>query len=196
VGSEQVMKALASLPPTRHDIGGPAEKFSLDSFPVPHGQSMGLLLTVHGQFTEVGTGGIRSFDRTFMLVPASDNSRAKLNGWTVVILSDQWIIRSYSSHEAWKPGPMLVQAVTSSSQPAVPNASPLQFSITSLPPDQQVAVASLPEAHRNLVLQICVRTGLNAKFAVDCLSGNAWELERAIANFDEVKATLSRDAFL
>ena len=52
MGSEQVMKALTSLPPTRHDIGGPAEKFCLDSFPVPHGQSMGLLLTVHGQFTE------------------------------------------------------------------------------------------------------------------------------------------------
>lgn len=44
-----------------------------------------------------------------------------------------------------------------------------------------------PEAQRNLVLQICVRTGLNAKFAVDCLSGNAWDLERAIANFDQVK---------
>lgn len=52
MGSEQVMKALTSLPPTSHDIGGPAEKFCLDSFPVPHGQSMGLLLTVHGQFTE------------------------------------------------------------------------------------------------------------------------------------------------
>ena len=112
----------------------------------------------------VGTGGIRSFDRTFMLVPAPDNSRyvvlhsiyiwrwahgflklssAKVNGWAVVILSDQWIIRSYSSHEAWKPGPMLVQAVTSSSQSAVSNTTPLQFSITSLPPDQQVAVALL-----------------------------------------------------
>ena len=98
-----------------------------------------------------------------MLVPAPDNSRyahsifihircganfflidfssAKLSGWTVVILSDQWIIRSYSSHEAWKPGPMLVQAVTSSS--AVSNTTPVQFSITSLPPDQQAAVASL-----------------------------------------------------
>jgi len=196
MGSEQVMKALTSLPPTSHDIGGPAEKFCLDSFPVPHGQSMGLLLTVHGQFTEVGTGGIRSFDRTFMLVPAPDNSRAKLNGWTVVILSDQWIIRSYSSHEAWKPGPMLVQAVSSSSQTVVSNTTPLQFSITSLPPDQQADVALLPEAQRNLVLQTCVRTGLNAKFAIDCLSGNAWDLERAIANFDQVKTTLSRDAFL
>jgi nuclear RNA export factor len=52
MGSEQVLKALTSLPLTSHDIGGPAEKFCLDSFPVPHGQSMGLLLTVHGQFTE------------------------------------------------------------------------------------------------------------------------------------------------
>jgi nuclear RNA export factor len=135
-----------------------------------------------------------------------DFSSAQLSGWTVVILSDQWIIRSYSSHEAWKPGPMLVQAVTSSSQSAVSNTTPLQFSITSLPPDQQAAVASLvcyrylkdnfscskvylfqPEAHRNLVLQICVRTGLNAKFSVECLSENAWDLERAIANFDQVK---------
>jgi nuclear RNA export factor len=135
-----------------------------------------------------------------------DFSSAKLNAWPVVILSDQWIIRSYSSHEAWKPGPMLVQAVTNPSQSTISNTTPLQFSITSLPPDQQAAVASLvcyyfqnhfrcskkpsffqPEAQRNLVLQTCVRTGLNAKFAVDCLSGNAWDLERAIANFDQVK---------
>lgn len=36
--------------------------------------------------------------------------RAKINGWDVVIVSDQWTIRAYSSPEAWKPGPMLVQA--------------------------------------------------------------------------------------
>lgn len=135
----------------------------------------------------------------------------------MVILSDQWIIRSYSSHEAWKPGPMLVQAVTSSSQTVVSNTTPLQFSITSLPPDQQADVASLvcccylttfldtykpsffplqPEAQRNLVLQTCVRTGLNAKFAIDCLSGNAWDLERAIANFDQVKVVLPIIFFL
>jgi len=52
IGCEQIVKALSNLPPTRHDISGPPEKFSLDSFPVPHGQSMGLLLTLHGQFTE------------------------------------------------------------------------------------------------------------------------------------------------
>lgn len=52
IGAEDAVKALMELPRTKHDIGGPPEKFCLDSFPVVHGQGMGLLLTVHGQFTE------------------------------------------------------------------------------------------------------------------------------------------------
>lgn len=39
------------------------------------------------------------------------SSSAKLAGWDLEILSDQLVVRNYSSHEAWKPGPMLVQAV-------------------------------------------------------------------------------------
>ncbi len=35
---------------------------------------------------------------------------ARVNGWDVVILSDHWTIRNYSSPESWRPGPMLVQA--------------------------------------------------------------------------------------
>ena len=37
-------------------------------------------------------------------------SRAKQSGWSVIILSDQLNVRSYSSHEAWRPGYMRVQA--------------------------------------------------------------------------------------
>jgi hypothetical protein len=40
---------------------------------------------------------------------------------------------------------------------------------------------------RPLVLQICSRTGLNVKFAMDCLTGNGWDLDRAVGNFNEVK---------
>lgn len=40
---------------------------------------------------------------------------------------------------------------------------------------------------RNLVLQTIARTGLNVKFSVDCLTGNGWDLERAVANFNQVK---------
>lgn len=46
--------------------------------------------------------------------------RAKLNGWDVMVLSDQLCVRAYSSHEAWKSGPMKVQAgeALSSQQPS------------------------------------------------------------------------------
>lgn len=42
---------------------------------------------------------------------------------------------------------------------------------------------------RGLIMQICQRTGLNAQFAVDCLQNNAWDLDRAIANFEQVKVS-------
>lgn len=49
-----------------------------------------------------------------------------------------------------------------------------------------------PEPQRSLVLQVCQRTGLNVRFAVECLTGNGWELERALANFEQVKVCIGR----
>ena len=71
--------------------------------------------------------GIRSFDRSFVLALSPEGSqyvgiysvsmfdskallyRAKQSGWDVMILSDQLVVRAYSSHDAWKPGPIRVQ---------------------------------------------------------------------------------------
>lgn len=44
-----------------------------------------------------------------------------------------------------------------------------------------------PEPQRNLVMQVCQSTGLNVQFAIDCLGGNSWDLEKAIVNFNQVK---------
>lgn len=61
--------------------------------------------------------------------------------------------------------------------------------------------------------QICTLTRLNVQFAVDCLQNNGWDVDRAIANFEQVKVrvydtatlphpdiisqgTLGRDVFL
>jgi len=52
IGSDQVVEALKKLPGTNHNINGPGEKFCIDAYPVPHGQSMALLTTIHGEFTE------------------------------------------------------------------------------------------------------------------------------------------------
>ncbi|KAJ7056667.1 hypothetical protein C8F01DRAFT_1211342 [Mycena amicta] len=199
VGGADIVQALIKLPLTKHDILGAPENFCVDAFIA----GVGLLVVVHGQFIEAPWQGIRSFDRTFMLAPAPEGSRAKMNGWDVVILSDQWTIRGFSKPEAWKPGPLLVQA-TMDTNPAI---NPRH-----LPPDQTeilntvvrrsslflllVLITLQPEPQRPLVLQLCGRTRLNVKYALDCLNNNAWDLERAIANFKQVKNTLSADAYL
>ena len=36
---------------------------------------------------------------------------------------------------------------------------------------------------------VVVRTRLNLQFAEDCLKNNGWDVERALANFDQVKVS-------
>jgi len=55
IGPQEIISNMTNLPMTRHDLASGAEKFVVDSFPIPHGGSMGLLLTAHGQFTEGGS---------------------------------------------------------------------------------------------------------------------------------------------
>lgn len=184
VGREDTLSVMSSLPKTKHDIVGAAEKFCIDAWPITHEDRTTLFLSIHGQFVEEPVGGVRSFDRSFILIPAPEGSRAKANGWDVEILSDQLVIRGFSSHEAWSPGPLLVQAAPPSSQPA------------SLPASIQRQLEEIPEPQRSLVTQICALTRLNVQFAFDCLQNNGWAVDRAVANFEQVKATLGRDAFL
>ena len=52
LGNEEIIKAIAALPLTQHDVAGSPEKFSVDAFPVHQGEQTNLLVTVHGQFIE------------------------------------------------------------------------------------------------------------------------------------------------
>ena len=52
LGNQEAVKAMAALPPTRHDVAGSPEKFSVDAFPVRQGEQTNLLVTLHGQFIE------------------------------------------------------------------------------------------------------------------------------------------------
>lgn len=195
LGSEAAIRAMSTLPKTKHDVCGSAEKFCIDAWPVGQGENLKLFITLHGQFVEEPSQGIRSFDRAFVLAPAPPGSRAKLNGWDVMILSDQWSIRAYSSPEAWHPGPMRVQAGEALATQAQATSASSLIPVHAQAQLQQ-AISTFSEPQRSLIMQICERTGLNAKFAVDCLQNNAWNMERAIANFEQVKGALSREAFL
>lgn len=55
------------------------------------------------------------------------SNRAKQTGWDVMVLSDQLVVRGYSSHEVWRPGPMSVQGeheFSSNGIPPVANIAP------------------------------------------------------------------------
>ncbi|KAH9972126.1 NTF2-like protein [Lactifluus volemus] len=184
VGREDVVNAMASLPQTKHDIVGAAEKFCIDAWPVTHEGRTTLFLSIHGQLVEEPIGGVRSFDRSFVLVPAPEGSRAKANGWDVEVLSDQLVIRAYSSHEAWNLGPLLLQATSSGSQ------------LAPLPASIEQELGTIPEPQRSLVTRICTLTRLNVPFAVDCLQNNGWDVDRAVANFEQVKVRLWTLMFL
>jgi nuclear RNA export factor len=47
-----------------------------------------------------------------------------------------------------------------------------------------------PEPQRSLVTQVCTLTRLNVQFAVDCLQNNGWDVDKAVANFEQVKVCL------
>ena len=160
-------------------------------------------LTASGRLTELsywhllqkGQGVFGS--SLFLFHPQLTNLfRAKLNGWDVTILSDQWTIRAFSSEEAWKPGQLLVQAppkpermATQPTTAAQTAPQPAQTPMPNLPPEQQSALALIPEPQRNLVIQLMSRTNLNANFAVECLQNNGWDPDRALANFEQVKVS-------
>ncbi|KAI1797343.1 NTF2-like protein [Ganoderma leucocontextum] len=179
LGNQEAVKAMAALPQTRHDVAGSPEKFSVDAFPVRQGEQTNLLVTLHGQFVELPSEGIRSFDRSFVLAVSPEGSRAKQSGWDVIVLSDQLVIRAYSPYDAWKPGPMHVQFGD-----LLPSSG------------LQEALAPLPQPQRGRMQDVILRTRLNLQFAEDCLKNNDWDVERAIGNFERVKASLPADAYL
>jgi len=54
VGGEAIIRAMTSLPKTRHEISNSPEKFCIDAWPVGQGESMKLFISLHGQFNEGG----------------------------------------------------------------------------------------------------------------------------------------------
>jgi len=202
-GVSDIMTAFSDMPNTKHDIAQQS-KFIVDAWPMPgilHGEGGGdvLLISVHGEFSEGPDWGVRSFDRSFILALSPEGSPAKLAGWPCVIISDQLVVRGYSSPDAWKAGPLAVGA----SEPSKPRVStqPLPASVAApTPVPQQTTVdpvlASIPEPQRSLVVHLSAQTGLNSSFAAQCMEGNGWDMQRAVANFEAVRATIPPEAFV
>ena len=121
-----------------------------------------------------------------------------MKGWAVEILSDQLTVRAYSSSDAWTPGPMVVQPVVAPKEAQPPSLPNLEAALSSIVSCDITGVADVnftltffsstqPEPQRAQVARLCQQTGLNVKYAVDCLQQNGWDHERAVVNFEQVK---------
>lgn len=45
-----------------------------------------------------------------------------------------------------------------------------------------------PEPQRSAIVQLSAQTGLNFTYSLQCLEGNGWVMEAALANFEALKA--------
>ncbi|KAF7587531.1 nuclear mRNA export, poly(A)+RNA binding protein, partial [Aspergillus hancockii] len=190
VGAEKIGELWSTLPQTRHsDIGAHPEQWLIECFPVPglpdpSGQSAtgvgGLLIMVHGKFEEINGPKVetRSFDRTFILGPGGGMGGIR-------VINDILCLRAYGGHEAWMPEQPIAQ-VAQTGQPPVqqPVALPGAPDGYGMPapgkPDVQVQ-------QEQLVMQASAKTGMTLQYSEMALSGNGWNLDAALKNFEELK---------
>ena len=206
-GRENIRDAWKSLPMTKHPdlLTSPNEWLiechSIPGLPDPSGQTTagvgGLLIMVHGKFDEIDSRSgakldTRSFDRTFILGPGGGLGGLRIS-------NDILCLRAFGDCQAWVPeGP---QTVSPSTVPTVPN--PVPAAAPSPLPQQR---PPHPEAKpgygmqgpgkteeqvkkEQLVLEISFRTKMTLQFSEMALSGNNWDLEASLKNFEQLKVS-------
>lgn len=132
-GPAAIAAFLARLPATAHPLHD-ASRFVVDAWVLPNVDVKAqtgaeqpdalLFISVHGEFAEPPSHGLRSFDRAFVVAPAAPTSPAAAAGWPCMIVSDQLTIRHYSLPSAWAPGSLPTGDVDAAAQATVVPAAP------------------------------------------------------------------------
>lgn len=166
VGKAQITQALKHLPTSSHDLSD-ANLFCVDawSFPTSEG-NVHVQICVHGEFREKApqTKQLtkRSFDRTFILGPATEGQG--VNG--VVIKSDLLVLRPWGGHDAW-------QASEAQATPAPSNTGSISATVSDQP-------AGINDHQSELLKQLQTQTGLNSHYANMCLTQMKWDYAAAL----------------
>lgn len=174
IGPEQIGRAFSKLPKTKHDLGDPS-KFAIDAWTlngVREPQDTAIFASVHGEYEENMIGNksdVRSFDRTFVLLPAPNGS--------FIIASDILMARSYAGKDGWTSTPLAGAAGAA--------AGPTD-DFAGLNPDQALIVRQLMEATR-----------LTAKYARMCAEQGGFVPEQTMQLFKQAQESgaLPPDAF-
>ncbi|KAI5287389.1 nuclear mRNA export, poly(A)+RNA binding protein [Ascosphaera aggregata] len=198
-GTDSILEAWKSLPPTRHpDIMVSPQDWLIECHPMPalpdYTNNLlsgvgGLIITVHGKFDEVDpqTGHIthaRSFDRVFILGPGGGVGGLRVN-------NDMLTLRAYGGNEAWIPESGPVPNGVSNAASAHPEAQ--QGYGMPLP-----GKSELQCKEEQAILQVSFQTKMTLEYSQMALAGNNWDIEAALKNFEILKAqgSLPPSAFL
>ena len=190
-GTESIRDGFTTLPVTRHpDIMTEPQKWCVEchtipGLPDPTGQSSsgvgGLMVMVHGEFTEVdvSTGrstAIRSFDRTFVLGPGGG-----IGG--IRVACDTLVLRQYGGHDAWRP-----EVDESASVAMAPGRHqinvPAGFALSGPGKTEEQVQKEV------LAVELSKGTGMTLEFSALCLEQCGWNLEGAAASFEQAKVCL------
>ncbi|CAF9908957.1 MAG: nuclear mRNA export, poly(A)+RNA binding protein [Alectoria fallacina] len=192
-GTESIRDGFTTLPVTRHpDIMAEPQKWCVEchtipGLPDPTGQSSsgvgGLMVMVHGEFTEVdvSTGhstATRSFDRTFVLGPGGGVGGIR-------VACDTLVLRAYGGHDAWRPE-VEDGAAIPRTQAQVQHQidMPAGFALSGPGKTEEQVQKEV------LAVELSKGTGMTLEFSGLCLEQSGWNLEGAAASFEQAKVCL------
>jgi nuclear RNA export factor len=202
-GPGAIIATFNKLPKTTHPTSD-ASKFVFDAWLLPNTlinatlsssetQSTRpdalIMISIHGEFAEAPSHGVRSFSRTMLVAPVTPGSQAASLGWPCVIITDQLTVRQYSGTSAWDKEAAMEQAANNAQQNA--NNVPAQPSNGTLPAylHNVTPAANLTADMHSLAIQLAAQTGLTYPFAVQCLQDNNWNASMAMERFQALKAS-------
>ncbi|CAK1542999.1 unnamed protein product [Leptosia nina] len=168
-GKLQVVSLLSDLPKTSHDLMG----FAVDL--VIFRPTM-LVLTMNGVYKEIMTAGtpLRSFHRTFVIVPNSSGG--------FCILNDILFVTNVTKDQEEK---AFASTVPIAAAPA-PAPAPVPVLTSPLAP---VAGTSQEDAQKNMMLNmLSQQTGMNEHWSINCLQETGWDYQRALFIFNQLQS--------
>lgn len=223
-GQYDIYETWSQLPKTQHPslethlTEWLLECMPVDSLPDPGGNTngvKGLMVTAHGAFDDAtadGKIGRRAFDRTFIIGPGGGVGGIR-------VISDVLVLRPYTGNFASlhnsrpsTPTPQPNEASSVQDVPKIPSnlangppgpllTGPIQHpEVTPGSGVGEPREGKSPEQlmKEQMVLQLSFTTKLKLAVADQCLTGNNWNMEAAVANVQQLvsQGQLGPDAFL
>ena len=195
-GTRAIRDCFTTLPTTRHpDLLAEPQKWCIEchtipGLPDPVGNSVGgvggLMVMVHGEFTEVDvstnkTTVTRSFDRTFVL-----GAGGGIGG--VRVVCDTLVLRAYGGFQAWRPeevesaAPKMTASLQAAKQYHIP--LPDGFGVPGPSKTEELVQKEV------LALELSRTTGMTLEYSGMCLEQSGWSLEGAGMAFEQAKVSL------